>query len=189
MKYKHWASFKIQCIQMISALPIITTTRFDNETWDENVCFREKHNIKGCIYNKPCLMPPSIKEGVPLFVIEMNNTLNRVEGIGLIINNIKLNIHYHIHQYEYYNIYTYKGKYRLDRTDIEEHNIEILKMLDIILFKGRTNLKRGSGFVKISDNLLASYRYDNPLLVLEIKDMFLKVFKTRKYKKVVLNII
>ena len=62
-------------------------------------------------------------------------------------------------------------------------------MLDILLFKGRTNLKRGSGFVKISDNLLASYRYDNPLLVLEIKDMFLKVFKTRKYKKVVLNII
>jgi hypothetical protein len=63
-------------------------------------------------------------------------------------------------------------------------------MLDIILFKGRTNVKRGSGFVKLSDNLLQNYRYDNPSLVVEIKDMFMKVFKGDDYKKkVVLNII
>lgn len=178
---------KLQYIQM--TLPIITTTRFDNETWEENVCFRDKYKIKGCIYNKPCLMTPKIKEGTPLFVIEMNNTLNRVEGIGLIINRIKLNIHYHIHQYEYYNIYTYKGKYRIDRTDIEHHNIEILKMLDTILFKGRTNLKRGLGFLKINDNLLERHRYNNDSLVIDIKDIFMKVFKPRIYKKVVLNII
>ena len=170
--------------------PIITTTRFDSETWDENVSFREKYKLKGCIYNKPSLIQPSIKEGVPVFVIEMNNTLNRVEGIGLIINKIKLNVHYHIHKYEYYNIYTYKGKYRIDRTDIEAHNIEIVKMLDIILFKGRTNVKRGSGFVKLSDTLLQNYRYDNPSLVLEIKDIFMKVFKSdNSEKKVTLNIL
>jgi hypothetical protein len=164
-------------LQSSCSYPIITTTRFDSETWNENVCFREKHKFKGCIYNKPCLIQPKIKEGAPLFVIEMNNTLNRVEGIGLIINKIKLNVHYHIHNYEYYNIYTYKGKYRIDRTDIEAHNIEILKMLDIILFKGRTNVKRGAGFVKLSDNLLNTYRYDNPSLIEEIKDIFIKVFK------------
>jgi hypothetical protein len=170
--------------------PIITTTRFDSETWDENVSFREKYKLKGCIYNKPCLIQPSIKEGVPVFVIEMNNTLNRVEGIGLIINKIKLNVHYHIHKYEYYNIYTYQGKYRIDRTDIEAHNIEIVKMLDIILFKGRTNVKRGSGFVKLSDTLLRNYRYDNPSLVLQIKDIFMKVFKSdNSEKNVTLNIL
>lgn len=174
--------------------PIITTTRFDNETWDENVCFRDRYKLKGCIYNTPYLIKPLIKEGTPLFVIEMNNTLNRIEGIGLIINKIKLNVHYNIHNYEYYNIYTYQGKYRIDRTDIEWHNIEILNMLEIILFKGRTNVKRGTGFVKLSDKLLQKYKYDNSLLVLEIKDIFMKLFKYNHYKekdkqKVILNII
>ena len=176
---------------MISPI-IITTTRFDNETWGENVSFRYKYNLKGCIYNTPFLIKHSIQENTPLFVIEMNNTLNRIEGIGLIINKIKLNVYYNIHNYKYYNIYTYKGKYRIDRTDLEFYNIEILNMLENILFKGRTNVKRGMGFVKLSDKLLQKYKYDNSLLVSEIKDIFIKLFKSKNYKKrerVILNII
>lgn len=163
--------------------PIITTTRFNNETWDENVCFRDNYKLKGCIYNTPVLIKSSIKENTPLFVIEMNNSLNRIEGIGLIINKIKLNVYYNIHTYKYYNIYTYKGKYRIDRSDIETYNIELLHMLESILFKGKTNVKRGTGFVTLSDKLLEKYRYNTSLLSLEIKDIFMELFKSKNIKK------
>ena len=32
-------------------MPFIMITRFNNNTWDENVRWRENNNFKGCIYN------------------------------------------------------------------------------------------------------------------------------------------
>ena len=31
----------------------LATTRFNNETWNQNETYRKKYNIKGCIYGTP----------------------------------------------------------------------------------------------------------------------------------------
>jgi hypothetical protein len=60
-------------------MPLIATTRFSNSTWNENVSFREKYNYKGCIYGSPSQLSCKIDKDAVLFVIEMNNSTNKIE--------------------------------------------------------------------------------------------------------------
>jgi hypothetical protein len=80
----------------------IATTRFTNETYEQNKYYRNKLKINGALYGSPT----RIKENIPLdsniFVIEMNNSQNRIEGIGLIVNTL-----YHDKYYRIYNDKTY----------------------------------------------------------------------------------
>ena len=87
----------------------IASTRFNNETLESNYKYRADKNIRGCIYGS-CMM---INEKYPinslLFVIEMNNTQNKIEGIGLIKNRLILDKYYKIYEDGHYNRYTYFG--------------------------------------------------------------------------------
>jgi len=38
----------------------IMTTRFNQETWSQNSNYREKKQIKGCIYAAPLRLPPRV---------------------------------------------------------------------------------------------------------------------------------
>ena len=71
----------------------VVSTRFNTETYQENKEYRTKNNmgIFACIYCAPQPMSPKIVPESLVFVIEMNNTINQVEGIGL-IQNIPLNM-------------------------------------------------------------------------------------------------
>ena len=64
----------------------IATTLFNDETYEQNVNYKNKIGHTGCLYGTPM----KIKETIPLesnvYVIEMNNTTNKIEGIGLIMN-------------------------------------------------------------------------------------------------------
>ena len=62
----------------------IGTTRFNAETWKENIEWREKNGWRGCIYGVPSSMPSSIARGDIVYVIEMNNDTNKIMGIGKI---------------------------------------------------------------------------------------------------------
>ena len=62
----------------------IVSTRFNNSTWDENQKYRIENNITGCSYGAPYMMSPKIALGALVFVIEMNNSTNKIEGIGLV---------------------------------------------------------------------------------------------------------
>ena len=64
----------------------LVSTRFNNETWEQNVDFKKKYNYTGCIYGVPNPMSPKIYVDEPVFVVEMNNSQNKIEGIGLIKN-------------------------------------------------------------------------------------------------------
>ena len=63
----------------------IVTTRFNKETLIKNYEYRAKHGLK-CMYCCPSEMSPKIYYNCPVFVIEMNNSINKIEGIGLIKN-------------------------------------------------------------------------------------------------------
>ena len=131
-----------------------TTTRFNNETWNENLLYRENANFHGCIYGAPQELSPRIEPKSLVFVVEMNNSTNQIMGIGLIRNVYVRDRSYHVYNKGNYNRYTFVGKYRIDRDDL---SLDLLNILDTILFKGKTHLKRGAGFTSIPDKL---YRYE-----------------------------
>ena len=128
----------------------ILTTRFNANTWNENVAFREKYKYVGCIYNSPRLMSPKVKLDAIVYMLEMNNTLNRIEGIGSLINRPVLHKHYKIHADENYNRFAFQSHTRMDREQLEIENSKLLELLETLCFKGKTHVKRGHGFMSIS---------------------------------------
>ena len=77
----------------------IVTGRFNNETRDANYAYREKHKFS-CLYSCPSELSPKISYNTPVFVIEMNNLTNKIEGIGLIKNKPETKKYYKVHSYK-----------------------------------------------------------------------------------------
>ena len=154
---------------------ILASTRFNDDTWNENVDYRFKHKMEGCIYGVPQEITKKIDHHGILLVVEMNNTKNRIEGIGLIQNKIQLDKYFRIYNTCDYNRYIYKSNYRVDREEIMRYNALLVNLLDYILFKERTHLKRGSGITVIPAKLCKHPKCENIDLKKEIKDLFIKM--------------
>jgi hypothetical protein len=154
----------------------LATSRFNRQTWLENSNYREKKGIKGCIYCCPSPVSTKIDPNIPFFVIEMNNDLNKIEGIGLLYNKIEYDKYYCVYDTKNYNRYTYRGNYRLDRIELYRYNPIIVEALDYILFKEKTHMKRGSGIKLIPDKLLKHPICDNIDIKKELKATFKKHF-------------
>jgi hypothetical protein len=131
----------------------VVTGRFNNNTLVTNYSYREKNGIK-CIYCVPTKLSPKILYDSQVFVIEMNNSTNKIEGIGLIKNRIETQKYYKVHSDTNTNRYTYVGKHFIDRNTIGIYNPELINILDQILFKGKTHSKRGSGLTTIPEKVL-----------------------------------
>ena len=133
----------------------IMATRFNNKTWEENCRWREKNNFNGCIYNSPVYIKHNIPLQISLFVIEMNNQTNKIEGIGKIINYVHTDRKYKVYSDLNYNRYTYIGKVRINRDTIK--NKEKLEKLEERLFKGKSHLKRGQGILNVPTDIYRDY--------------------------------
>jgi len=127
----------------------LATTRFNNDTWAENVDYRDKNNIKGCIYGAPKQIKEEITLHVPMFVLEMNNDKNKIMGIGLIRNASVIGQKHCIYKDVFYNRYTYKSKYRIDCTELHSKESKIIFVLESLIFKGYHHLKRGQGITVV----------------------------------------
>lgn len=154
----------------------ITTTRFNQETFDENKKYREhklkhdgskhdgsKHDeaFEGCIYGSPRTFPESIPKHAYIIVLEMlnisKNTFQlkeqhidypgKIMGIGFIKNEKLQGEKHYIYKNSSYNRYIYKGSMRIDREDVQDK--KMLKLLENILFCSKSHLKRGRGFTCI----------------------------------------
>jgi len=115
-----------------------------------------------------------------VFVIEMNNEMNKIIGIGLIYNSINYDKRYEVYEVRNYNRYTFIGKYRIDREILYEYNQEIVSALDYILFKEKTHMKRGSGIKVVPDKLLRHPICQNIDIKKELKAVFKTHFSTEK---------
>ena len=74
----------------------------------------------------------------------MNNDTNKIIGIGLIQNqavNGKLNVY----SKGNYNRYTFIGRKRIDRSEMNEEEDLVMKIFDILCFRGNKHMKRGQG--------------------------------------------
>jgi hypothetical protein len=158
----------------------VVTTRFDDYTWSENKNFRDKNKLNGCIYGSPQPMSPKIIQDAYVFVIEMNNSINQIEGIGLIKNTIRLDKYFRVYETGNFNRYVFRGKHHILRDDLLKINDQLVIILDQILFKGKTHLKRGAGFTQIPEKLLNHEKCKSINLNIRhtIKDIFLRFFET-----------
>lgn len=154
----------------------LVTTRFNSKTWACNIEYRNKYDFLGCLYCEQQPMTKALDSGCAIFVIEMNNTLNRIEGIGLIKNIIQTEKYYKVYDDCNYNRYTYKGKFRINREVLIEHNKKLVEALDYILFKEKTHMKRGSGFTQIPYKLLKHKKCEDLNLKEEIKYLYVLLF-------------
>jgi hypothetical protein len=154
----------------------VVTGRFNNETRDANYAYRKKHNYT-CMYCVPYELSPKILYNTPVFVIEMNNYTNKIEGIGLIKNKPATNRYYKVHEDGNTNRFIYIGDYFLEREVIDNCNSKLVYILEEILFKGYTHSKRGTGLTTIPEKVLKFDICEGINIKKEIKDIFVTHFR------------
>ena len=152
------------------------TGRYNDETWAECYNYRISKKIP-CVYGSPHEMSSKIYYNSLVFVIEMNNSRNRIEGIGLIKNKHLLDKCVRLHSDANYNRYIYFGKFHVDRESLENYNSDLVNILDDILFKGKTHSKRGAGLMAIPEKVLQLDRCVNVDIKKSIKDAFVCHFR------------
>lgn len=154
----------------------LMTTRFKNNTWEENRAFLKKYPNIGCIY--PALEPiaKTIPNNEILFVLEMNNDENRIMGIGMLKNRaIYEPGKYRVYSDSNYNRYTYLGKNRIDRTEMTEEEERIMKYFDIVCFTHSNHQKRLKGIKLFPPDIQFRCRK-----VLNMVSFITNMFKSRK---------
>ena len=131
----------------------ICCTRFTSKTYKENKEWKKRKNWSGCVYGFDTNIPEKIPYDSNIYVIEMNNTINKIMGIGLIVNsgNEKRTKIYTKHGH---NRYIYKGKFRASRMQILQKNTKIIEYLEQKLFYGFHHFKRQYGLTLIPDDRL-----------------------------------
>jgi len=153
----------------------IVTTRFNKTTWEENKEYRERHDCV-CIYPVPKKVCEDLDDNAVLFVIEMNNTTNKIEGIGLIRNKIE-NVRHNVYRDNNFNCFCYVGKYRVER---ECMDTIFLENIETLLFKGKSHYKRGIGLTALTDKMKRKTEMD---FYKEIKQMFMEKYKKEELYK------
>jgi len=161
----------------------LLSSRFNNETWKENERYRTKHNTIGCIYGCPLrISSKALHVNASAYVLEMNNTTNRIEGVGVIRNYANFDQPPWIYQENNYNRYIYAGKYRMDRDELERYNTDLVDAIEAICFKGKTHLKRGAGLTIVPKKLLlasasASVKRGGVRIAHELRAIFRRHFR------------
>lgn len=153
-------------------------TCFTNKTLDENKTYRQKHNMTGCVYGSPLLVSQYIEFNKNLMILEMNNDQNRIMGIGLVKNN-GIYKKCKIYNENNYNRFIYSGVYYIDRADLSDEEETIMKIFDILCFKGNRHMKRVIGIKSFPPDVL--YRCSKILdLVDFVRNMFLTRINSKK---------
>lgn len=159
----------------------LMTSRFTNETWRENQSFVAKTDKLGCIYCAPDQISKQIPIDAILFILEMNNETNKIMGIGMTRNHPMCN-RYYVYENGNYNRFTFPGKYRIDRSNMDEMEEKIMKVFDQLCFKGNKHMKRGQGLKSFPVEML--YRCSKKLdLVNFISEMFKKRISSKNIEE------
>ena len=153
----------------------LMTTVFNNETLKENQNYLDvSGRVEKCIYCSPIQIMQKINHGARLFVLEMNNDLNKIVGIGLILNNFVMN-KYCVYKNGNYNRFVYRGSAKILREQMTEEELSVMSILDGYCFKGNTHLKRGRGIQLFPVKFLLKHLED-----VDILTFIMNMFKRRQ---------
>jgi hypothetical protein len=157
----------------------LVTTRFSQDTWQENMNYREKHGLPSstCIYATPEMISKQVPDNAIVFVLEMNNDTNSIMGIGMVRNHTYIKQH-RVYTNENYNRYSYLGKYHIDRSDMTEQEEMVMKVFDILCFKGSRHMKRLQGIKVFPVDMLY-----NSSKILDLHKCIREMFKSRLKKE------
>jgi hypothetical protein len=155
----------------------VLTGRFNNETQETNYAYRKKKGF-ACMYCIPSELSPKIPYFTPVFVIEMNNSTNKIEGVGLIQNKPETK-YYKVHADGNTNRYTYIGRYFIDRELICGLNPRLVDTLERVLFKGYTHSKRGTGLTSIPEKIVKTEMSLGNDIKSDIYSLFISHYKDK----------
>lgn len=155
----------------------LVTTRFNTNTWNENIEYRKKHPTLGCVYATPDINSGRIAPESVLFVLEMNNDRNRIMGIGMVRNHAFVKKH-RVYSNENYNRYAYVGKNRIDREDMTNEEDTIMRAFDALCFTGARHMKRLQGIKAFPTDML--YKCKS---IIDLVDFVRNLFKKRLENK------
>jgi hypothetical protein len=151
----------------------LMTTRFNDKSHAEMLSYCNK--IKGlkCIYGVPKEISGYVVKDAIMFILEMNNECDRIEGIGMVKNTV-FPSRYGVYEDGNYNRFSYLGKARIDRNDMTEEEDAVLVALDIICFKGKCHLKRSHGITIFPPDVLEKCKKK-----MDITEYIVNMFKNR----------
>ena len=165
----------------------VMTTRFSDTTYNQNRRFRKHQTINKqniyCIYSAPNPITNNIAKGKTLYVLELNNTQNKIMGVGKVHNipYYKKNEVYDtsVKEYEFtknYNIYSYTGHEHIEVSEMNEEDKQHIKLIESICFKGKQNMKRSPLITQFPIRKLYQLRQEFDILQI-IENMFEKKYK------------
>lgn len=159
----------------------LITTRYNNKTAMENNRFRKENNDVKCIYSNDTVIS-KIPANSMLFVLEMNNEINKIIGIGMINTGNFCDPLYNDPKYKLYenlkfNTFVYIGNRRIDRTDMTETEERIMCVMDVLCFTGKRHQKRIRGLSLFPKNML-----DNCNKIINLIDSIDNMFTCREKK-------
>jgi len=158
--------------------PNVVSTRFNTDTLTQNIAYRKTYNVR-CIYCEQVPMPMHILFGNFVFVIEMNNSINEIAGIGMVRNTPS-----DVSIKEMYGnasrVYMYKGILHLNRETILALNPTLLSILESMLFTKKTHSKRGCGFTSLPSKLVKQLDFNVPA---SIKELFVETYQIREKRE------
>lgn len=105
-------------------------------------------------------MKDDIPLGCAVVILEMNNEQNKIMGLGLVENKLALDKRYNIYKWGNYNRFAYKGKRRIDKEDLEPQEQIIVRVLELLVFKGYRHLKRGQGITSLPSWIMHNRQID-----------------------------
>ena len=129
---------------------LIGTVRFNNKTYIENHNWKKRKDYGGCAYGLDKPLSKNIPPNKHIYIIEMNNDINKIMGIGKIKNQVVYSNRSRMHDEEKWNNVVYKSTDFISRRNILKTQPKasiVLKFLENILFRGSGHFKRGQGCV------------------------------------------
>ena len=124
----------------------ILTTRFTDETFLENIRWRQRNNDRGCIYAVKKPVSHILNYDKDYFILEMNNDKNVVMGVGIITIKLKQR-NEQIYNNPYYNRYIYSGTHYKCIYENDDYIIDkkdtFIELFETPLFRGKGHMKRG----------------------------------------------
>lgn len=161
----------------------LITTRYNNKTVAENKRFRDDHPEIKCIYSNDTVIS-HVSSGSVLFVLEMNNEIDKIVGIGM-INTGKFcapkykDPKYSLYDTQKFNTFVYVGECRIDRADMTEAEERVVKVLDVLCFTGKRHQKRIRGL-----SLFPKMMLDKCGKVIDIMEHINDMFVCRKIEQI-----
>ena len=138
---------------------LIGTVRFNNKTYIENLKWKQRKEYNGCAYGLDKPLSNKIPSGKYIYIIEMNNEINKIMGIGKIKNIIIHSNRSRMYNEDRLNNYIYKSPDFIPRLKIIETQPKgelVLKFLENLLFRGSKHFKRGQGCVILPWNRIST---------------------------------